>query len=906
MDTVLSMSNYELEYTGIMPDSIFAKLDSAYLIRDSFYEIDTMPNRYLLNGNDTIFSFYLLDDNRLFIDSNYSTAIYATGLLSGGTYKLYTEILDTFYQKVDTASVTLIVVDKKSPAVIKPYDYRKIHVDNIANVNFEFTKKQETSLYYQLQVVIVDTADWLEPLEYLFTNSPTFIINQSLGNNPDSVFQLGNMMIPLLPVGPWLAWSVRAYNDSLYTSLVADNEGLSTPFTFALTDDTAYLNFSRRSGGHPWHCEWVGGGFESGMLDGWRTFTAKRPQNPYNSVSLLKSYKNRDNIIVEKETFDNTRHIIVSSTASPYLGNVPKVPVNGKNYAFQIGNETAVSGNGDAAVVSYTFTPTSIDAIIKLNYLYYLSEGVGPGHEKIGSNSIIRIRASRGAYTERVSDIEGITLREYGIPTNDAKRISGVLYSEWRCRDLDFSKYIGQTVTLEFASGDCTNGGHYGMIAIDFCSSNTAAINYSLNSTYCKNDPIIIDASSSVGLENWLYTVEESNSIGGRIGLPEYISDWYSGTTVFSNFDLRRFLSDKGTEFQCGKYYRIKVAGNNACSQWTENVKVIHISCPGLNAAGPYRCCLSGVCNLNIGSAPILGYVYNWVSAAPNATNCLSSLIFAAPSFSAPCAGLSFPVTYELQVFDGTCLESDEVTIYKDPPTIISIDSSQITGCGKIYKAIVNSGIYQLEWKIFYTNGPTLTYYGSEYTLTSVYIYKIEVTAKNICGNSTTVVFNVSKVGIMAGDFPILTHNALLVPNRIKNLPPIYLKFYDVTKPAAAINSYNATGYRMELLNRSGGITVVKEEYNKTFKNGDIFWDGTLPNNIKLVSGQEYHMRLVLLNCTYKTTLHNNLTYRYPRCKSFKIIKKKFLGIKYNRSTSECEEYEFLDKHEIFFTFYYE
>ena len=45
-----------------------------------------------------------------------------------------------------------------------------------------------------------------------------------------------------------------------------------------------------------------------------------------------------------------------------------------------------------------------------------------------------------------------------------------VAYSNWRVISLDLSGYIGQSVTLEFETGDCDLGAHYGYAYIDAIS----------------------------------------------------------------------------------------------------------------------------------------------------------------------------------------------------------------------------------------------------------------------------------------------------------------------------------------------------------------------------------------------------------------------------------------------------
>ena len=48
----------------------------------------------------------------------------------------------------------------------------------------------------------------------------------------------------------------------------------------------------------------------------------------------------------------------------------------------------------------------------------------------------------------------------------------GVLYTDWRCAQINLTSQIGQTVTIEFITADCAGGLHYGYAYLDnFCGS---------------------------------------------------------------------------------------------------------------------------------------------------------------------------------------------------------------------------------------------------------------------------------------------------------------------------------------------------------------------------------------------------------------------------------------------------
>lgn len=75
-----------------------------------------------------------------------------------------------------------------------------------------------------------------------------------------------------------------------------------------------------------------------------------------------------------------------------------------------------------------------------------------------------------------------------------------IVWKDWSLVTVDLTAYIGQTVTLEFQTGDCALGGHFGYAYLDaiYCISNEISIDY------CEGDTLATLSAPS-GFESYLW-----------------------------------------------------------------------------------------------------------------------------------------------------------------------------------------------------------------------------------------------------------------------------------------------------------------------------------------------------------------------------------------------------------------
>ncbi|MBS1781440.1 MAG: gliding motility-associated C-terminal domain-containing protein [Bacteroidetes bacterium] len=173
------------------------------------------------------------------------------------------------------------------------------------------------------------------------------------------------------------------------------------------------------------------------------------------------------------------RHTWTTGTAIDPYGNFPIVSPGGGLHSLKLGNSNV---NSEAEKATYTFTvPNSINNY-SLIYRYAVvfedpqhTAAMQPRFEVkafvTGTNAIIP--CSQRTYVSG-SSLPGFSLSSIG---------SNIWFHPWTLGTLNLSGYAGQTITVEFASGDCGLGAHFGYGYVDMnCSLFQVAINNCSNS----------------------------------------------------------------------------------------------------------------------------------------------------------------------------------------------------------------------------------------------------------------------------------------------------------------------------------------------------------------------------------------------------------------------------------------
>ncbi len=208
--------------------------------------------------------------------------------------------------------------------------------------------------------------------------------------------------------------------------------------------------------------------------------------------------------------FNSSAHVIETAGGfDPVVGGtlLPLVSPGGGGASLMIGNG-AVSGNG-ASRASISFTVSAANANFTYRYACVLQD---PGtshtdperpyfnvHLRDGSGNLIMC----GEYMVMAKPpVIGFTETSPG---------STIWWRNWTTVIVPLSSYIGQCVTIQFTSSDCTQGGHYGYAYIDGdCDPLTIL---SSSPSICGGASVTLTAPVGAAGYDW------TNTAGGTTGI---------------------------------------------------------------------------------------------------------------------------------------------------------------------------------------------------------------------------------------------------------------------------------------------------------------------------------------------------------------------------------------------------
>jgi len=190
-------------------------------------------------------------------------------------------------------------------------------------------------------------------------------------------------------------------------------------------------------------------------------------------------------------------HSIFGGGVDPVTGISRVNPISGA-FSARLGNGTGVGAR--AARMKQTFLVDPTNYMFTYSYAVIFQSPVGHALNQLPY------------FTVRVFDSSGASVPcgEYTVIA-DAANASGyqsttwggstVLYKDWTTVFANLSAYIGQNVTVEFTSGDCSLTGHFGYAYIDASCGNSQIITSS--STICQGDSAILTAPAGASSYLW-------------------------------------------------------------------------------------------------------------------------------------------------------------------------------------------------------------------------------------------------------------------------------------------------------------------------------------------------------------------------------------------------------------------
>lgn len=173
--------------------------------------------------------------------------------------------------------------------------------------------------------------------------------------------------------------------------------------------------------------------------------------------------------------FTNQHQIMVGPGTDPMVaacGNLSITPP-GENFSAMVGDFTGTGAQ--AARLQYNFTITPQSNMIIVKYAVVLED---PGHGV----------ADQPRFEAQLYDAAGNPLpcTFYQVAAGNGvpgfQNCGSYRWKDWTTFGVDVTQYMGQTITLDIATGDCSLGGHWGYAYVSAsCSSLT------LSAFYCQN-----------------------------------------------------------------------------------------------------------------------------------------------------------------------------------------------------------------------------------------------------------------------------------------------------------------------------------------------------------------------------------------------------------------------------------
>ncbi|MFV0591607.1 MAG: PKD domain-containing protein [Draconibacterium sp.] len=252
-------------------------------------------------------------------------------------------------------------------------------------------------------------------------------------------------------------------------------------------------------------------GFENGNFDGWIGY-----QWRYSTASDISSSFNTTPAAVSIPT--SRRHVIISdkSAYDSNTGNKLKMIPDGYNYSARLGCEI---NNSDASPrcwqqsLRYTMTVDSTNAFLLLKFACVLQYATS--HDNITE---MEPHFQLALYDEDNNSIDdcsnydvfssGSMDAEFQTYTPSGGKVP-VKWRDWTTVGADLSGYLGQKITIEFLSADCTGHYHYGYayFVVD-CMPLYITVDYCTGDSYAK-----LEAPD--GFETYKWLEEDQTTVAG-------------------------------------------------------------------------------------------------------------------------------------------------------------------------------------------------------------------------------------------------------------------------------------------------------------------------------------------------------------------------------------------------------
>lgn len=323
------------------------------------------------------------------------------------------------------------------------------------------------------------------------------------------------------------------------------------------------------------------GGFEDNSFTNWQAWTG------INSSGIL-------NLSTFIPGIDPSRHAIVGNGTDPVTG-IPTT-ING-NYSLRLGND--ING-GQAEIVSYTFTVTASNASFR--YALILQDGGHPANVNpffsywisLSNDLSNSTSSSNLIFSKKIIANSANPFFEVKPGSNNS-----IVFKNWEDECIPvLANYIGQTVTIYFATADCSDQGHYGYAYIDgLCETSLPVPNFNIPNVVCNTTTsIIADGQNSMGERDHYWQIYETDAsgiavmTGTSVNSPVYLNQPVGLTNIQSIYQ------NGGKTFLNGRYYKVILYVRNCNGVWVSTSQQFRVVLPQLTTSGNVViCCGSSV-----------------------------------------------------------------------------------------------------------------------------------------------------------------------------------------------------------------------------------------------------------------------------------------------------------------------
>lgn len=567
-----------------------------------------------------------------------------------------------------------------------------------------------------------------------------------------------------------------------------------------------------------------------------------------------------------------TQHAVVTAGNDPVVGASLPMVAEG-NYSFKLGNNNTQNG---AEIMSYTFTAGS-----SLSFMYALVlQGAHPNPAENGFFSFWISTTNDLASSTAPGNLVVEPFKVNGNTSDSFFRATSyngepLAWREWQTQCVTIpAQYVGQQLTIYFATADCSGGLHFGYAYIDaLCKPMPPVPVINGPSVVCNIDtPIVFDGSSTSNESQYVWQAYECDAAGNQIGSSTIgiVQNGPVGTYTLQFNNLNSII------LQNGHYYKVRLRVRNCGGNWVETSKIVKINYPPIEASHKVACCGSSVrlsAKVNFAGAASATN-YKWYDEAGNFIG-NGMVVWSGPiqgPFTAsneisvtPTRSTKYRLVYE---YDG-CKNQQwvYVTLIQSVTGVFScVTYSNCTGSGTIkYDPWIKICGNQTELGSDYnfhmqqaTNNIKYSWSSGSTTDTSPVIGNntYTVTVTSACGSYTATI----KPPVFTGAFP-----TLFIPNAMTVNNPFVI--YDNTMVQNAPSAYNAYSYELSVYDRWG--TRVYYDYDPKclgHYNGKIRWDGRYKDangnigpyvNIPGV----YYWNLKLTNCSGTKDFKGDVTF---------------------------------------------